>query len=574
MKVHWCHCGPRHGNFGDRLTPLILRYVGLPIEWAPPAEADLFGIGSIVDAIPSGFAGVVWTSGALTANTTKDLQRADVLALRGPLTRAHVVSSASSQPVLGDGGLLCHLFSRSRAKRYELGVIPHYEDANNARVRRFAAREGDFRVIDVCEEPLAVIERIASCRYVVSSSLHGLIVADSLGIPGAWVQFGDANDRVLGSGFKFNDYLACFGIADAKPTVLDGDEPLDDIIGRIESCGRSGLEQIQGHLLDTVEELVRRTRGRSRHARNLVRTSMSDRERAILERLDAPHFVGASELIAADTLQSVVQEVPRPFHEVIGTFRRCLDLLSSLQASGVVHRRISPATITTAPDGLGLADFGFALCVTPLTEQAEPAGEFGEDIHAVASVVEWLLAGKGGMLSPILGLMNESDTARQLIDARVIRRLVDAVAEDDGDPAIVTLLTRLARVKEREHELEREHWHSRIETATVVVSALVPPDAVVIVVDQDEWGLQGDIGGRRAIPFLEHRGVYGGIPGSANEAIEGVERLRHSGATHLVVGWPAFWWLDYFDALDVYLKRRCTPVVATRDFRLFFLSHH
>ena len=48
MKVYWSRCGHGHGNFGDKLTPLLLKHFGVPVEWAPVEHAELIGVGSIL----------------------------------------------------------------------------------------------------------------------------------------------------------------------------------------------------------------------------------------------------------------------------------------------------------------------------------------------------------------------------------------------------------------------------------------------------------------------------------------------------------------------------------------------
>jgi len=61
-------------------------------------------------------------------------------------------------------------------------------------------------VIDILnKDPLEVARQIASCRKIVSSSLHGIIAAHAYGIPAAWVEF---SNQLAGDGIKFADHFA------------------------------------------------------------------------------------------------------------------------------------------------------------------------------------------------------------------------------------------------------------------------------------------------------------------------------------------------------------------------------
>ena len=61
-----------------------------------------------------------------------------------------------------------------------------------------------------------VIDEILKCNKIVSSSLHGIVLAEAYGIPAKWEKY---SDDVLGNGFKFRDYLSGTG-----RTLKDVDE--------------------------------------------------------------------------------------------------------------------------------------------------------------------------------------------------------------------------------------------------------------------------------------------------------------------------------------------------------------
>ena len=81
---------------------------------------------------------------------------------------------------------------------------------------------------------------------------------------------------------------------------------------------------------------------------------------------------------------------------------------------------------------------------------------------------------------------------------------------------------------------------------------LVPLDEPFILVDEEQLRLL--LPHRRAIPFLERDGVYWGPPADDATAIREMERLRATGARHIVFAWPCFWWLGHYSAFASYLR--------------------
>lgn len=119
--------------------------------------------------------------------------------------------------VLGDPGLLAsYLIDKDKIeKKYKLGIIPHYVDKAHEALDKQLKNVKNSKVIDVQNNPYSVLQEIAECEVIVSSSLHGLIVADSLGIPNQWCVF---SDKLKGGEFKFRDYYSVYeNISEPKP---------------------------------------------------------------------------------------------------------------------------------------------------------------------------------------------------------------------------------------------------------------------------------------------------------------------------------------------------------------------
>jgi pyruvyltransferase len=256
MKVFWSRCGAGEGNFGDRLTPFLLEHFGVPCDWSPPEHADLIGVGSVLERVPEAFKGVIWTSGFMRAESRKLFSHARVAAVRGCLTRQRLEGISPKDVCVGDGGLLSHLLVQPAKKRHPLGLVPHFVDAGDPIVAAIQSSCNGITVIDVCQSPLKVIQAIAKCEAILSSSLHGLVVADSLGIPNHWMELNHGTEVVMGAGFKFHDYYSIFGLGNARPFCPASTDNLETILPLFEGYARSGLANIQQSLLNSLADIV------------------------------------------------------------------------------------------------------------------------------------------------------------------------------------------------------------------------------------------------------------------------------------------------------------------------------
>ncbi len=110
----------------------------------------------------------------------------------------------------------------------------------------------------------------------------------------------------------------------------------------------------------------------------------------------------------------------------------------------------------------------------------------------------------------------------------------------------------------------RRAWWPRIQASLDEILAFTEPGEALILVDDDSWGTDDMLFGRRRLPFPERFGVSWGAPGDDTEAVAELERLRRQGARFLVFAWPAFWWLECYADFDAYC-RRSFPCIVDND---------
>lgn len=184
-------------NFGDELGPAILERLGYRVTRVENIrDADLLTIGSLLEGAAKAAAPgtKIWGSG-LMDGLPVDVSHLDILAVRGTLTARAV---GAEVPVGDPGCLVPELWSKPPTKR-GLGVVRHYLDD-----REYPWADEAITANRPVDE---VIAFIGSCERVASSSLHGLIVAASWGIPAVRLH----HESVAGGDFKWADWLSGTG---------------------------------------------------------------------------------------------------------------------------------------------------------------------------------------------------------------------------------------------------------------------------------------------------------------------------------------------------------------------------
>ena len=258
IRTYWWGNRRARGNFGDVLGPTLIEHLsGRPVQFAEIPQADIVSIGSILEHVWcvggtwADYRGFVWGTARMEADGPLHFRYAKVLALRGRWTRQHTTFSPQPEPVLGDPGLLCHLLAPSKiVKKYQIGIIPHFSQLGAPIIQQLAALSSEIKIVDMTEPVLDVIATVASCQHVLSSALHGLILADSLGVPNLWLRFDlDTDARAGIPAEKYLDYYSVFGILEKTPIRLSPNETLESMLERFGPFDRPGLEQIQSDLL-------------------------------------------------------------------------------------------------------------------------------------------------------------------------------------------------------------------------------------------------------------------------------------------------------------------------------------
>lgn len=230
-------------NWGDALNPVLIRLLSgkRPIVIKKHTlnfhRRPIYAvIGSTLDSIPhrSIKNTIIWGPGFIQESGRLSGEPRQVCAVRGPLSRDNIIKQGIKCPdVFGDPALLYPRFYKPDIPAsHLLGIIPHYKDKYNENILNFK-NQPEVKIIDIENSINNVVDQICSCRYIASSSLHGIIMADAYNIPSTWLKF---SEGVVGSGFKFRDYFASVGRTDEMPLKVNNKTTIDDIISSIHNC--------------------------------------------------------------------------------------------------------------------------------------------------------------------------------------------------------------------------------------------------------------------------------------------------------------------------------------------------
>lgn len=199
-------------NFGDDINPSFFHAtVNSRVRLQTRRDRPHFlGMGSILDRATA--ESTVLGSGCLVPPVKGSIKPGQVFAVRGELSLEGL--SSAEGVLLGDPMVILNLIFPLRAHRDgPVGLVPHVSEVSRFQRLKIPG----VKVIHPGNNPWRVIKDIASCSRILSQSLHGLIVADALEIPNAWLT---PSSNMAGDGFKFHDYFSTLD-ADKEPHPFD-----------------------------------------------------------------------------------------------------------------------------------------------------------------------------------------------------------------------------------------------------------------------------------------------------------------------------------------------------------------
>ncbi len=228
-------------NFGDQLNiDLMMWLTGQPVRYAPKEQATHVGIGSLLEQFLQRKSSPrsteqplsVWGTGFIASEGQHPVLKEDITgkfirplrlnAVRGLLTleRLRKMGLDVSRVSIGDPGLLAKLLvpNRTGPKKYQLGLVPHYVDKKDDVFSLLKKKFPSSRLICVEQKPKSFLADLQRCDVVISTAMHGLIAADSLGIPNIRAK---VSDQITGGDYKFLDYYSVFNLSPRTLTRED-----------------------------------------------------------------------------------------------------------------------------------------------------------------------------------------------------------------------------------------------------------------------------------------------------------------------------------------------------------------
>lgn len=215
VRLRWWGKQP---NLGDALSPIVFIWMldqkGYTPTHRTKKNIDFFGIGSII-----GFSdadAVIWGSGIISQSLfdavyeNRETVKYDVRAVRGPVTKSLLEACGydCKGVVYGDPAIIMPkiYYPKIGEKKYKCSLILHHSTGNKERYRE------SYHCIPVeTEDYKSFIDEIVASELIISSSLHGIILAEAYGVPAVLLNENGFLDRQI---MKYFDWYFSTGRSD------------------------------------------------------------------------------------------------------------------------------------------------------------------------------------------------------------------------------------------------------------------------------------------------------------------------------------------------------------------------
>ena len=197
-------------NFGDELSLFITQSLINKNKYnlvsnKKNININIIVIGSYIHMAKNNY--YIFGSGVRMIESSKNehnYTNLQVNAVRGPLTKKYLEDKNIHVPnIYGDPGLLLPIFYEPliiKSIQNKIGLIPHKSNYDKY-INNYDTNM--FYLINPMDNWKKVINSIFSCKYIISSSLHGLICSDAYNKPNIWLD----EYKLQEGDFKFKDYF-------------------------------------------------------------------------------------------------------------------------------------------------------------------------------------------------------------------------------------------------------------------------------------------------------------------------------------------------------------------------------